>query len=139
MDRFLYEKSVSYKGNLIIPFIFSRIENQSIYSYTLLSEQGYKSQLHQSENPAGLYSNRLDDIINIAKKHLDENLANFSSIDYFKDRYTYKNNLIIVHQEAQKAFYDHYPPKKLTNIAAPKIFTTANDCINWVKAGLDRN
>ena len=91
------------------------------------------------ENPAGLYSKSLDDIINIAKKHLDENSGNFSSIDYFKDRYTYKNNLIIVHQEAQKAFYDHYPPKKLINIAAPKIFTTANDCINWVKAGLDRN
>lgn len=42
MSRLLYEKSVSYKGYLIIPFVFGIANSQSIYSYKLLSELGLK-------------------------------------------------------------------------------------------------
>ncbi len=38
MNRLLYEKSVSYKGHLIIPFIFGKADSEAIYSYKLLSE-----------------------------------------------------------------------------------------------------
>ncbi|MGH2414826.1 MAG: hypothetical protein ACRDEA_14275 [Microcystaceae cyanobacterium] len=138
MKSFLYEKSVSYPGNLIIPFIYGQVGGEIIYSYVLLSEQSYKSQLHEAENPAGLYSNTLDEIIDIAKKHLEPYSQNFNGIDYFRERYTYQDNLIIIHQEAGKCFYDHYPPHELRNVAAPKLFNSVYDCINWVKQGLDR-
>ena len=139
MSRFLYEKSVSYRGNLIIPFIFSRVDSQDIYSYALISERGHKSLLHKAENPAGLYSNSMDDIIEISKRHLDKLADETSSIDYFKERYTYCHNLIIIHQETVKCFYDHYPPDELRNIAAPKLFDNASDCLNWIKQGLERH
>ena len=58
--------------------------------------------------------------------------------DYFKLRYVYDDDLIVIHQEADKFFYDHYKPDSLTNIAAPKIFQSEHECINWVKAGLDK-
>jgi hypothetical protein len=52
---------------------------------------------------------------------------------------SYRGNLIIVHQEAGKYFYDHYKPESLTNLAAPKIFQSEVECLNWIKAGLDRS
>ncbi len=139
MSRLLYEKSVSYKGNLIIPFILSHVGGESIYSYTLLSTQGHKSLFHKIENPAELYSNNLEGITLIAKQHLDSYTDELNNIDYFRERYTYHNNLIIIHQEAGKVFYDHYPPRELRNIAAPRLFLTTYECITWVKQGLDRN
>lgn len=138
IDRFLYEKSVTYQECLIIPFLFNNIGGQDVYSYALLSEQGYTSQLHQADNPAKLYSSKLSDIIAIAKKHLDSQVV-LEGSDYFRQRYTYSNNLIIIHQAAGKCFYDHYSPNKLVNIAAPKIFESKPDCINWVRLGLSRN
>lgn len=138
MSRFLYEQSVAYQECLIIPFVFSCVDDQNIYSYSLLSEQGYTSYLHQAENPAKLYSNHLANIIAIAKQHLDSQVT-LEGSDYFKQRYTYNHNLIIIHQAASKCFYDHYTPEKLINIAAPKIFNSASDCIEWVKLGLQRN
>ncbi|MBE9048041.1 hypothetical protein IQ255_27210 [Pleurocapsales cyanobacterium LEGE 10410] len=138
MNRFLYEKSVAYQECLIIPFVFSCVDGQDIYSYSLLSEQGYTSILHQSENPAKLYSNQLQEIVAIAKQHLDSQVI-LEGSNYFRQRYTYDHNLIIIHQEAGKCFYDHYAPEKLINIAAPKIFNSAFDCIDWVKSGIESN
>lgn len=137
ITRFLYENSVSHRGHLIIPFI-SKIAADYIYSYTLLSQLGHKGEFHKVENPAGLYSDSIFNIIEMAKEHLGK-YADDSKPDYFKCRYTYHYNLIIIHQEGGKCFYDHYPPDKLNNIAAPKLFVSEIDCINWVKKGLDRN
>ena len=138
IDRFLYEKSVTYQECLIIPFVYSHVNRQEIYSYVLLSEQGYTSILHQAENPAKLYSNDLPGIIAIAQQHIDTQVT-LEGSNYFRQRYTYDRNLIIIHQEANKCFYDHYPPNRLTNIAAPRIFDSPVDCVEWVKSGLKRN
>ncbi len=139
MGRLLYENSVSYKGHLIIPFIFGMVESQNIYSYKLLSDLGHKSQWHKVDNPSGIYSSSLQGILDISKDFLDKNVDAISSVDYFKYRYTYRNNLIIIFQEGGKCFYDHYPPEELNNIAAPKLFSNETECISWVKQGLDRN
>ena len=71
IDRFLYEKSATHQECLIIPFVYSCVDGQDIYSYALLSEQGYTSILHQAENPAKLYSGEIKEIIAIAQQHLD--------------------------------------------------------------------
>ena len=139
MNRLLYEKSVSYKGHLIIPFVFGMADGESIYSYKLLSELGHKGKFHKSENPSGIYSDSSDSIIDIAKEHLDKNLDIGTSVDYFKCRYTYRDNLIVIHEGAGKYFYDHYKPEELNNVAAPKLFKSESDCISWIKQGLDRS
>ena len=138
MNRFLYEKSVSYQGHLIIPFVFGVADGQAIYSYSLLSELGYKGQFHKFENPAGIYSNSIESILEVAKEHLENNSGVTSRIDAFKSRYTYQDNLIIIYQLADKYFYDHYKPDSLANVAAPKIFATESECLHWIKQGLDR-
>ncbi|MGK7918112.1 MAG: hypothetical protein AB4038_21675 [Prochloraceae cyanobacterium] len=138
MSRFLYERSVSHRGYLIIPFIADRASGRNIYSYSLLSHLGYTNQLHQAKNPAKLYSDQLGNIIKIAREHLDKCSLEYSDIDYFQRRYTYQNSLIILHQQIDKCFYDHYPPNELRNIAAPKLFNNIHDCIDWVKQGLDQ-
>jgi hypothetical protein len=137
IDRFLYEKSVTHQECLIIPFVYSCVDGQDIYSYALLSEQGYTSILHQAENPAKLYSGEIKEIIAIAQQHLDTQIT-LEGSDYFRQRYTYNHNLIIIHQQGNKCFYDHYAPTKLVNIAAPKIFSSTSECIDWVKLGLQR-
>ncbi|MEP0859793.1 hypothetical protein [Trichocoleus sp. DQ-U1] len=139
MSRLLYENSVSYKGYLIIPFVFGMADGQNIYSYTLLSELGHKGRFHKLENPAGIYSSCIDTIIEAAKEHLDENSDVVSQNDYFKNRYIYQDNLIIVYQLASKYFYDHYKSDNLNNVAAPKIFGTEQECITWIKEGLDKS
>ncbi|MBD1943935.1 hypothetical protein H6F50_16470 [Coleofasciculus sp. FACHB-712] len=139
MSRLLYENSVSYKGYLIIPFVFGMADGQNIYSYTLLSELGHKGKFHKLENPAGIYSSCIETIIEAAKEHLEENSDVFSQNDYFKNRYIYQDNLIIVYQLASKYFYDHYKSDNLNNVAAPKIFGTEQECITWIKEGLDKS
>ncbi|HEY9297861.1 MAG TPA: hypothetical protein VIQ31_16170, partial [Phormidium sp.] len=62
-----------------------------------------------------------------------------SQNDYFKNRYIYQDNLIIVYQLASKYFYDHYKSDNLNNVAAPKIFGTEQECITWIKEGLDKS
>jgi hypothetical protein len=136
---FLYENSFSYQGYLIIPFVLNKVEAEPIYSYTLLSELGHKGQFHNVENPADFYSSTIFNIIKAARKHLEEHSDVESKEDYFKCRYTYYHNLIVIHKEGAKCFYDHYPPDKLNNIAAPKLFKSEIDCISWVKQGLERN
>lgn len=137
--RLLYEQSVAHNGYLIIPYLYSEIVGTSVYSYRLLSELGHRSDLHRTNNPAGLYSSRLDGVVDIAKEHLDEVVPITKGMDYFKQRYIYNCNLVIISEIAGKFFYDHYPPTRLNNIAAPKIFTSEVACMDWVKAGLDRN
>ena len=141
ISRFLYEKSVLYQTYLIIPFISHRLVGENIYSYSLLAEEGYQNKLHQATNPAKLYSNRLRNIVSIAQEHIDS-LSNINDSKnkslYFYQRYVYQKNLIILHQQAEKCFYDHYPPHELRNIAAPKLFKNSFACLNWVRQGLDR-
>ena len=141
ISRFLYEDSVSYQSYLIIPFIAYRIDGKDIYSYALVAEQGYQNKLHLETNPATLYSSYLDHIINIAQEHLEslEELNNLHDSLYFYQRYVYNKNLIILHQQAGKCYYDHYPPDELRNIAAPKLFQSPFECLSWVKQGLDRS
>lgn len=138
-SRFLHEKSVAYQGYLIIPFLFSKVSGQCIYSHVLLSELDYKDKLHKATNPAQLYSSSLGITIDIAKKYLDEFATITEQSSYFQCRYTYQHNLIVVHQHQGKVFYDHYPSHELRNIAAPKIFLTTQDCLNWIKQGLDQH
>jgi hypothetical protein len=141
MSRFLYETSISYKGYLIIPFLLTRMGGHLIYSYALLAEQGYKNEFHKARNPSGICSNNLKEIMEIAQQHINgqEKSSDWEKNDYFEERYTYQNNLIIIHQEYQKCFYDHYPPNELRNIAAPTLFLDANDCMNWIKQKLERH
>ena len=139
LNRLLYEKSVPYQGYLIIPFVFGTADTADIYSYSLLAEPGHKSEWHQAENPAQMYSSELEEIIRIAQEHLAQNSFYESSPDSFKHRYTYCHNLIIVSEIAGKYFYDHYPPNRLNNIAAPRIFGSEAECIRWVKQGLDHS
>ncbi|MEH2047713.1 hypothetical protein [Nostoc sp.] len=137
MSRLLYEKSVSYKGYLIIPFVFGKADNYEIYSYKMLSEIGHRSQFHKAGNPAGICGSDVSNIIDIAKEHIDQNSEFVHRGDSFKSRYIYRNNLIIIFQEGDKYFYDHYPPELLNNIAAPKLFKSEYECLNWIKQGFD--
>lgn len=139
MSRLLYEHSLSYKGHLIIPYIFSQANFQDIYSYKLLSEDGRKGKFERHDNPAGLYSSDLGQILQIAQDNLDKHSDIVNNCDYFKWRYTYGNHLIIVHEMSGKYYYDHYKPNSLNNIAAPKLFVSEYDCIMWVKQGLEKN
>jgi hypothetical protein len=137
MSRLLYENSLSYKGYLIIPFVFGKADNYEIYSYKLLANVGNKSQFHKTENPAKIYGSSIGNIIDIAKEHIDKKSDFINSGDGFKSRYIYRDNLIIVCQQEGKYFYDHYPPELLNNIAAPKLFQSEYECLNWIKQGLD--
>ena len=137
MNRLLYESSVSYKGYLIIPFVFGKVDNYEIYSYKLLAEVGHKSRFHGSENPAKMYGNTVTNILDIAKEHIDINIDFINQGDYFKTRYIYRHNLIIVYQKNGRCYYDHYAPESLSNIAAPKLFSSPYECLNWVQKGLD--
>ena len=144
MPAFLYEESVSYRRHLIVPWIAMDNIEHPRYSYRLLSEFGHQGQFHQAENPAGYYAPQIEQVICAAKQHLDSyviglSLADFYPMDYFRDREVYRHNLIILHQMGDRFFYDHYPPNRLGNIAAPKMFASAADCLSWVKQGLDRH
>ncbi|MEL6437874.1 MAG: hypothetical protein AAFQ80_01275 [Cyanobacteria bacterium J06621_8] len=136
IERFLYEKSVAHQSCLIIPFVDSIVNDQDFYSYALLSEQGYNSVLHQAKNPALRYGTELEGIVAIAKRHLNQQII-LEGTGYFYQRYTYRHNLIILHQTGNKCYYDHYAPNNLVNIAAPRIFSSAEECIEWVRTGLE--
>ncbi|MEA5533018.1 hypothetical protein [Crocosphaera sp. XPORK-15E] len=139
MNRFLYEKSITYKGYLIIPFLFTRVGGEFIYSYALLAAEGYEDEFHKAKNPSGLCANNLSGIVEIAQQHLNKYSQNLKEDNYFEQRYTYQNHLIIIHQEGNKCFYDHYPSNELRNIAAPTLFFNPDDCINWIKQRLNRS
>ena len=137
MVRLLYELSVTYRGYLIIPFVGGSIAGEEIYSYALLSELGHRGQFHKATNPSEEFSGRVEDLLKIARVHIAQHSETDSDTDYFKHRYTYRNNLIIVLRQGKKVFYDHYPPSELTNIAAPKIFEGESECLTWIRQGID--
>lgn len=137
MSRLIYESSVSYKGYLIIPYVYGTADNYEIYSYKLLSEIGRKSKFHRVDNPAKVYGNSINNIVDIAKEHIDKNAEFVSHEDGFRSRYVYRQNLIIVYKENRKYFYDHYPPDSLNNLATPNVFQSEFECLNWVQQGLD--
>lgn len=137
MSRLIYEKSVSYKGYLIIPFVFGKADSYEIYAYKVLSEIGHKSKFHKAENPAEIYGSSINNIVDIAKEHIDQHSEFVTHRDSFKSRYVYANNLIIIFQEGGKYFYDHYPPELLNNIAAPKLFPSEYECLHWIQQGLN--
>lgn len=138
MSRLLYEHSVSHRGYLIIPCVFATVWRETIYSYKLVSELGHQGKFHRADNPSQVCDSTIKGIIDQAKAFLDQHSDILSQRDYFKQRYTYRDNLIIINHEAGKWFYDHYPPGELRNVAAPRLFTTERECINWIRQGLDR-
>lgn len=138
MNRLLYENSVAYQGHLIIPFLYSNIDGQNFYSYHLLSELGCKGKLHKAENPAGIYASSINDIIDIAKAHLEENSDIPQTWEIFKERYTCRHNLIIIYRMNNRFFYERYPPEELRNIADLKLFESQVECRKWIEEELDR-
>lgn len=138
-ERLLYERSVVHRGYLIIPFVDSKIAGEPIYSYRLLSTVGHHVQFHQAQNPAQKHAGNVERIVAIAQNHLDTESDIDENVDYFQARYVYLDNLILISAIASKYFYDHYPPDRLQNIAAPKLFPSEQACIEWVKQGLDRH
>ncbi|PZD74855.1 hypothetical protein C1752_01006 [Acaryochloris thomasi RCC1774] len=136
--QFLYERSVIHQSYLIVPFAYGTVAGVVVYSYCLLSLVTNQAPLHKIENPADRYTERLESIIEIAKDHLDRELQEEQPLGYYQQHYVYRHNLIIISAIGGKIFYDHYPPSHLNNIAAPKIFASEQDCIHWVKQGLDR-
>ena len=137
--RFLYERSLAYRGYLIIPFIDRMVLGGSIYSYRLLSTMGNQVRFHRAENPAQRFAGKVEQIIAIAQEHLEMASDIEHHLDYFQERYVYLDNLILISAIASKYFYDHYPPDRLQNIAAPKIFPSEKACIDWVRHGIDRH
>lgn len=137
--RFLYERSLAYRGYLIVPFVETTLVGESIYSYRLLSTMGQNVRFHRAENPAQQYAGQVEQILAIAQAHLDQKSDIDHHLDHFQERYVYLDNLILISAIASKYFYDHYPPDRLQNIAAPKIFPSEQACIDWVKQGIDRH
>lgn len=138
-NRLLYEKSVVHQGYLIIPYVDRTLVGESIYSYRLLSMMGNHVRFHRSENPTQRFAGKIEQIIAIAQEYLDTASDIDTDVDYFQERYVYLDNLILISAIASKYFYDHYPPDRLQNIAAPKIFLSEQACIEWVKRGIDRH
>lgn len=139
MSRLLYERSVGYKGHLIIPFVYASIDVDRIYSYRLLSELGYQGKWNFAENPAGIYSSKINGIVEIAREHLDKNSDVLRPLDIFKPRYTYRDHLVIIYGADTRFFYDHYPPEELTNIAPHRFFKSEVECMKWIEEGLNRS
>ncbi|MGK7908197.1 MAG: hypothetical protein AB4040_13360 [Synechococcus sp.] len=138
MERYLYEKSVAHRGFLIIPFLAGNLSGRSLYSYVLLAGYGYQHQWHKAENPAGCFTEDPYEVVQAAKAHLDKADAVGGPEQYFRHRYTYLNNLVVLYKAAGKYYYDHYAPYGLNNIAAPKLFPTEQECIEWIRLGLLR-
>jgi hypothetical protein len=136
---FIYSQSVGTQGHLIIPFQYSRVMGHPIYSYGLLSELGHHGKLHGQINPGKLHSSSIEGIIDIASDYLQQaKVEADSGLDSFGRRYIYRNNLIVVSENRNKFFYDHYPPLELRNVAAPRLFDSEHECLSWIKIGLDR-
>lgn len=133
----LYEKLVFHAGYLIIPFQFGIVSGCVIYSYRLLSAFDRRGCFHKAENPAELYADSIAGVVAIAQEFLDIHSDLGTEPEFIQQRYVYQGNLILISQIGEKFFYDHYPPNRLMNLAAPRLFTCENDCIAWVKQGID--
>ncbi|WP_026100911.1 hypothetical protein [Synechococcus sp. PCC 7336] len=138
MTNYQYDKAASHRGFMIIPFEGGKISGRSLFSYVLLSGYGYQHQWHKTENIAGVYAEDAYEVVKLAKAHLDRHKAIGGSPTHFTLSYTYLNNLIVIHEAAGRFYYDHYTPGNLNNIAAPKLFSSEQECIEWVRLGLLR-
>jgi hypothetical protein len=136
--RYLYEKLALHYGYLVIPFQCGTISGADLYSYQLLCAFERQGQFNREVNPTEEYSASVERVVAIAQAFLEVHSDLPSDINYVQQRYVYKDNLILISQIAGQYFYDHYPPDKLTNLAAPRLFETEADCIDWVKQGIDR-
>ena len=138
MTKYLYEKAASHRGFLIIPYEAARLSGRPLYSYVLLAGYGYQHQWHKTENLAGVYTEDIYEVVIHAKAHLDRHEACGGKESHFSGSYTYLRNLVVIYEAAGRFYYDQYAPESLTNIAAPKLFSTKQDCIEWVRLGLLR-
>jgi hypothetical protein len=137
-QRHLYEKLVFHQGYLVIPFQCGRISGCDLFSYKLLAAFDRRGQFHKAENPGELFGESVEGIVAIAREFLETHSDLNHVSDYPQQRYVYQGNLIIISQIAEKYFYDHYPPDSLNNLSAPRLFLCEDDCIAWVKQGIDR-
>jgi hypothetical protein len=136
--RYLYEKLALHYGYLVIPFQCGAISGADLYSYQLLCAFERQGRFNREINPTEEYSASVDRVVEIAQAFLEAHSDLPSAINYVQQRYVYQGNLILISQIAGQYFYDHYPPDRLTNLAAPRLFETEADCITWVKQGIDR-
>lgn len=136
--RLLYEQSTVHRGYLIIPFQYGVVAGVTLYSYRLLSLVDSQAPFHRAENPCDRFAEDPIRIIELAKEHLDNCLSDVQQPDYIQQHYIYRQNLIIISAIGEKVFYDHYPPDSLRNIAAPRIFSSEQECMDWIKQGLDQ-
>lgn len=127
-----------HRGYLIIPFLYGTVTGVMLYSYRLLSLVSSQATFHRAENPCDRIAEDPLSMIEMAKAHLDEHLAEEQTPDYCQQHYVYRHNLIIISAIGDRVFYDHYPPSGLNNIAAPKIFASEQECAEWVKQGLEQ-
>ena len=139
MTTYQYDKATAHRGFLIVPFEVTRLSGRPLYSYVLLSGYGSQHQWHKSGNLAGIYAEDIYDVIHHAKVHLDRQDACGGKSGHFSNSYTYLRNLVVIYESADRYYYDHYAPDSLTNIAAPKLFSSKEECIEWVRAGLLRH
>lgn len=58
--------------------------------------------------------------------------------DPFYHRYTYRGHLMIISELRGRYVYNHYLPYELRNIAAPKLFASASECLTWIKLGIEQ-
>jgi hypothetical protein len=136
--RYLYEKLAFHSGYLVIPFKCGMISGADLYSYQLLCAFERQGLFNREVNPTEEYAASVERVMAIAQTFLAHHSDLPSVTDYVQQRYVYQGNLILISQIAGKYFYDHYPPDKLTNLAAPRLFEDEADCIAWVKQGIDR-
>jgi hypothetical protein len=136
--RYLYEKLAFHDGYLVIPFKCGMISGADLYSYQLLCAFERQGNFNLEVNPTEEYSASVERVMAIAQTFLSYHSDLTADTYYIQQRYVYQGNLILISQIAGKYFYDHYPPDRLTNLAAPRLFETEADCIAWVKQGIDR-
>jgi hypothetical protein len=136
--RYLYEKLAFHYGYLVIPFKCGMISGADLYSYQLLCAFERQGHFNREVNPTEEYAASVERVMAIAQTFLAHHSDLPSVTNYVQQRYIYQGNLIVISQIAGKYFYDHYAPDNLTNIAAPRLFEDEEDCIAWVKQGIDR-
>lgn len=136
--QYLYEKLAFHCGYLVIPFQCSMISGADLYSYRLLGAFERQGRFHEAVNPTEEYAGSVERVMAIAQTFLEHHSDLPSATTYVQQRYVYQGNLILISEIAGKYFYDRYPPDRLQNLAAPKLFEDEDNCITWVKQGIDR-
>jgi hypothetical protein len=136
--QYLYEKLAFHCGYLVIPFQCGMISGAGLYSYRLLGAFDRQGRFHEAANPTEEYAGSVERVMAIAQAFLEACSDLRDAPPCEQRRYVYQGSLILISQIAGKYFYDHYPPDRLENLAAPKLFEDEETCIAWVKQGIDR-